>query len=1353
MLVSRNVSAAVLLAISVACGSSGSSDGAMAPPKVLSTIPADGAVGIPVTVAVQVVFDSPLDPATVNGSSVKLQAGASQVAGSVAYDPAARIATFTPSSPLAFLTLHAARVTTAVKGTNGLALEADRVFTFTTIADTIPPTVTGVTPTDLASAVPVGGVLTATFSEPIDPATLTASTFTLTAAGAPVSGAVAYDPVTRTATFTPGGPLPYLAACTATVAAGVADLAGNPLGVAVSWSFTVEADTVPPTIVDLSPAENATEVAIGAELKVTFSEPVDPATLTAATFYLRYQASTIPASVSYDAATRVATLTPTATLANLLVYSATVTTGVADLAGNPLGASRTWSFTTEPDRTPPTVVSTIPAAGATNVPTSTTIQVCFSENVDQGTLGGAVQVNGFPVFGYYDFVSRCFTTPTQYFGFGQTITVTVTTAVKDLAGNALAAPYTWTFQIVPDTTPPTVTGSSPVSGARLVARTLPSITVSFDEPMDAATLDATTFTVSGLTGTVAMQGSQTAVFTPSAPLAAATTYTVAVSTGAKDVAGNGLAAPYTFSFRTLAASGTRVNADTPAIARTPQVAFDGAGNGMVVWTFYTGTGEKLAFASKPAGGAWGAEQVLDVAPEGRFADVVLTPCGTGFGLAYARTDPNGYSNVIVRFSSATTWDAGTTLATGVYGVSGLKLLAGSTTWLAAWDASTYTISARVYSGGTWSAAQALNKSGNWAAGSSGDTYLVITSDYTRAVLAYTWNSTWSTASAISSATGGSLVGPVVTSGPAGVAVAWARTDTAIPATTTVSGRVYAAGAWGAEQVLRVAAGAPASSFLAASDATSHLVAFAQGGAIQAVRYSGGAWTAETVPGGGTAPALLAASLGSYALAWAVGSYPASYSASVRTTSWSAAVSLGSSLYGTALAGSADKFAFAATTSTNPFVRVYVGSAWSAPSTFETSSLNYMFALAPAGSGFGLAWGTGGALKVSTYTTAWSAATNLVTQVHPASALDPRVAVRGSHAVVTWRQYDGSNTSGWPRLYAATWNGTSWSLPILLDAVGGDPAEVLASSADDFTVYWFSASAYGRNLRRYSFATGTWSAPITIATSWNSFMFQLAHTGSEFIALYDDSTGATWQTISADGTTWPAATNLGLIGWNLRLTSGGGTTMLVRQASASANATVSASRYLGGGTWSAPFSLGNAASSNDLVAAASGAGGVAALFDAYGGSATVAGRIYDAGAWGASTSLGAGYHPRVSAGASSFLAAWRYSSSGPIYARVGSGGSWASPVSFASSSVSGYSPASTSASQAVLVTENPSPGTPGPVVYSISGAQSSSSPIDTTAGYYVDACLAGDPGGSALVATWTRADPTSAARVLMALPDP
>ncbi|HEY0398601.1 MAG TPA: Ig-like domain-containing protein [Acidimicrobiia bacterium] len=114
--------------------------------------------------------------------------------------------------------------------------------------DTTGPEVMATSPKDKATNAPPGAEVTATFSEAVDPSSVTDDTFTLVveATGDIVTGKVSYDPATRKARLRPDKALLPLAAYRATVGAAVKDLVGNPMTKDHAWSFQTTADTTPP---------------------------------------------------------------------------------------------------------------------------------------------------------------------------------------------------------------------------------------------------------------------------------------------------------------------------------------------------------------------------------------------------------------------------------------------------------------------------------------------------------------------------------------------------------------------------------------------------------------------------------------------------------------------------------------------------------------------------------------------------------------------------------------------------------------------------------------------------------------------------------------------------------------------------------------------------------------------------------------------------------------------------------------------------------------------------------------------------------------------------------------------------
>jgi serine protease AprX len=125
-------------------------------------------------------------------------------------------------------------------------------------------------------------------------------------------------------------------------------------------------DTTAPEVLTADPAGSAIDVPGGASVAVTFSEAMDQ-DATAASFTLTKtdDAQAVTGALAWNAATL--TLDPGVDLEASTSYTATVSIGARDVAGNALAASYTWSFTTA---AAPVVVKTVTAlATATTIET------------------------------------------------------------------------------------------------------------------------------------------------------------------------------------------------------------------------------------------------------------------------------------------------------------------------------------------------------------------------------------------------------------------------------------------------------------------------------------------------------------------------------------------------------------------------------------------------------------------------------------------------------------------------------------------------------------------------------------------------------------------------------------------------------------------------------------------------------------------------------------------------------------------------------------------------------------------------------------------------------------------------
>jgi Ice-binding-like/Bacterial Ig-like domain len=439
------------------------------------------------------------------------------------------------------------------------------------------PLVVSTIPANGATAVAVNTPISATFSMAMNPASISATSFTVAGPGGAVAGTVALSGLT--ATFTPAATLAFGTTYTGTITTGATDLGGTPLLANYVWTFATIAPTPAPTVISTIPVNTATGVPLTQVLSATFSEAMSCATLAspAATFVLTGPGAT-PVNGAVSCAGAVATFTPPGDLVVNTVYTATITTGAEDLDGTPLGANYVWTFRTLPAPTPPTVISTVPVNLSTGVPINQALSATFSvamtpATIDATTFTLAV-TGGAAVTGVVTYVaagSVATFTPAANLLPSTQYTATITTGAQDLAGIGLASNYVWKFTTAAAVvlTPPTVTSTIPLNGATGVPRNQ-IISATFSTAMNPATINSTTFTLTG-PGATAVLGlvvyssvGNTLTFTPTANLAASTLFTATITTGAKDLAGIGLAANYVWTFTT----GTTVAVVPPEIVST-----------------------------------------------------------------------------------------------------------------------------------------------------------------------------------------------------------------------------------------------------------------------------------------------------------------------------------------------------------------------------------------------------------------------------------------------------------------------------------------------------------------------------------------------------------------------------------------------------------------------------------------------------------------------------------------------------------------------------------------------------------------------------------------------------------------
>jgi methionine-rich copper-binding protein CopC len=451
-------------------------------PTVTSTVPANGAVDVPLSATLTINFSQ-----TVNATASAFSLACASSPWSFTVAPplpgSGSVFVLTPSPALpagasCTVTVSASQITDA---STSLPMAANYAFSFS--VDALPQIVSTV-PVNGQNPVALSVAPSFTFSKAV---TDTDPGFTLSCNGTPIAFTVSPTPPGPALTFTltPTSTLPVGQACVArALATQIADAAGSHLAADVVVSFTTDSA---PQVIGTTPPEGATSVPLTSPVSVTFSVAV---TAQATAFSVECPSGTAESisvspvlpGTSTNFTLTPATSWPAGTTCTVTAHAAQI----QDSLGTSPASDFTLHFATD---VAPTVTTTSPANLSTNVAPSTPISITFSESVEVST-GSAfgLQCNSAPV----TFTvaptppssAPVFTlTPSADLPSASSCTVTVAAAdITDPSGTPLAADYSFTFTTG---TPPAVTSTAPADGAANVLATAP-ISINFSETVNVA---------------------------------------------------------------------------------------------------------------------------------------------------------------------------------------------------------------------------------------------------------------------------------------------------------------------------------------------------------------------------------------------------------------------------------------------------------------------------------------------------------------------------------------------------------------------------------------------------------------------------------------------------------------------------------------------------------------------------------------------------------------------------------------------------------------------------------------------------------------------------------------------------
>ncbi len=293
---------------------------------------------------------------------------------------------------------------TETGSSSGLAIDNVSV-TATAGSDTTAPTLSSTIPADGATSVLTTANLSATFSETVQKGTgnivikkssdnSVVDTIDVTTAQVTIAGA--------TVTIDPSVTLPPTEACYVQIdATAIKDNAGTPnfyagISDTSTWNFTVvSSDTTSPTITLLSPLDDATEVALSANLVATFSESILKGTGNILIKKISDNSTVETIDVTSSIASvsgNTLTIDPTAPLDGATAYYVEIdATAIKDLADTPnffagITGNSTWNFTSlTPDTTAPAITDVAPADNIIGMSPTANLTVTYNETVQKGT--------------------------------------------------------------------------------------------------------------------------------------------------------------------------------------------------------------------------------------------------------------------------------------------------------------------------------------------------------------------------------------------------------------------------------------------------------------------------------------------------------------------------------------------------------------------------------------------------------------------------------------------------------------------------------------------------------------------------------------------------------------------------------------------------------------------------------------------------------------------------------------------------------------------------------------------------------------------------------------------------------
>ena len=549
-------------------GASGAPD--TTPPKVLSFTPPDQTTGVSLTPTLTMTFDEPIVASGAYNRYWTIAGNSNNHRVPVSYSASSDGKTLyvTPQEPLApnekYLVAGPQVPDLAYNFSEGYPTVH---WSFTTgvgdTSDLVRPTVTQMSPASGSIGIPYANPVL-TFSEPLNPSTVSPQNFAVFAGGNPLLIETIRSSDNQTVTLHAyGGNITPGDAVHVYVTSGVTDFAGNALVPFSAWFETLPTPTTgeAPRFLGIRPDNGATKVAPDNPITLFYSEPIDGSTI-ASSIQVSVDGVLVGYSHSLRAGGRVIEIDPDAAFpegALVEVFGRPTLLGETGLQAHEYLMSWYFNVATAPMAEPTRLISTSPNGSAyAPAPANAEVMLRFNNPLQPTTVNSETLLSrqgGSNIAGTISFeqdnrvvVFR----PSAPVTSANRVNLFVRPGVLDAAGEPVATTsYSLYFSLEPDSTPPAVERLTPPVDATEVPVNNP-IEIKLDEWINTAVIREADFSVTSAGG-VAMpftltESNHYVRLSPTVALQDNTTYTVSW-TGARDLAGN-TTGPISFSFTT-----------------------------------------------------------------------------------------------------------------------------------------------------------------------------------------------------------------------------------------------------------------------------------------------------------------------------------------------------------------------------------------------------------------------------------------------------------------------------------------------------------------------------------------------------------------------------------------------------------------------------------------------------------------------------------------------------------------------------------------------------------------------------------------------------------------------------------